>query len=719
MNTNSNSYLANLRAQQPSRPTSGATTKTTHGKDAALELLRKSSKPGEDNCSFEVQAAGTAKIFEREGYHYDPRPIEEGGSRLRQVVSGWKKSANRQKIKELISVATSGRYKAVVVYKLDRIGRRVSEVSEYFEQLAEHNVLLISACEGTFDLSDPMQMQFALFLAVQAQGESANTSVRVSRDRAARKQKGAWLGGPPPFGWEVDFTLVNGERVYNKTKEDTKRLRLHPAEKDILLMVIDWVMTDRMSVISAVRKANEQGFRNRRGEEFRYNHMRALLRNPVLFGGVPQIDYDSATGHAIERSMRPALDADGNPHIINEPLISYEQFVHLQTLIAQQATWVANRSGQAPLLSSLIVCGSGPLAADGSRMSTSCGQRMYGSGEPHATSSYACRVSSQNRQRCAGNTITQVAVENWVIAVFLQLLAQPDFAARHAELVTQALSKQETRAADHLAELRRHQAELKDLEERGKSSSGRALHLVLDAIETTEARITELQELLAQDSIAPESLQPFVNMDPEHVWATASHGQRAAWLATVFSRVEILPAATGPGAQKGGFGSRGLDPRRIRIYTHHDPSNPIVAPDDYQPAVPDLGGAIDCPDCGKEQKNWAGLAAHRRWSHGVVSKSKAARGESATEFRCYEKGCDAVFYVEVPLRNHLWYEHGITKNYPCPQCQRVFALPAHLGRHMVAHREEKDACELCGKVVKLGGLRLHKVRAHGPTPGKR
>jgi DNA invertase Pin-like site-specific DNA recombinase len=115
---------------------------------------------------------------------------------VRQVVSGWKKTANRERIKELISIASSGRYHAVVLFKLDRIGRRVSEVSEYFEKLAENNVLLISVTEGTFDLTDPMGMQFALFLAVQAQGESANTWVRVRRTGRSARRRGPGSAAP-------------------------------------------------------------------------------------------------------------------------------------------------------------------------------------------------------------------------------------------------------------------------------------------------------------------------------------------------------------------------------------------------------------------------------------------------------------------------------------------------------------------------------------------
>jgi hypothetical protein len=208
---------------------------------------------------------------------------------VRQVVSGWKKTANRERIKELISIAASGRYHAVVVYKLDRIGRRLSEVAEYFEQLAENNVLLISVTDSTFDLTNPMQLQFAQSLAIQAQSESGNTSSRVRNDRAVRKAKGAWLGGPAPFGWEPDREFTKfGEPLYNRTENGLQRLRLHKTVSPTLKTIIDWVRVERMSTISAVRRANEEGPRNRQCAELRYAHVRNLLRNPVLFGGVPR-----------------------------------------------------------------------------------------------------------------------------------------------------------------------------------------------------------------------------------------------------------------------------------------------------------------------------------------------------------------------------------------------------------------------------------------------
>ncbi|MCW2703950.1 MAG: Regulator of protease HflC, stomatin/prohibitin superfamily [Blastococcus sp.] len=279
--------------------------------------------------------------------------------------------------------------------------------------------------------------------------------------------------------------------------------------------------------------------------------------------------------------------------------------------------------------------------------------RMYGSGDPHEKSSYTYRVSSQNRNRCAGNSIVQIPVENWVSSIFLELLAQPEFARRHAGMVARALDDGEQRAGKQLEQLRQLQDELA---EAATGATGLA-----QAVGSKGAEIAEVRAALAESRVAPESLETFIGHDPRQIWDTATQGQRAAWLAAVCSRIEILPALSGNCAEKGGFGSRGLDPRRVRIHTHHDPANPIVVSADYQRPAPDMGGPVECPDCHKELENWARLAAHRRWSHGVVSKEKAARGETATEHRCYEKGCSEVFYVEMVLRDHLWNEHGITQ----------------------------------------------------------
>ena len=108
---------------------------------------------------------------------------------LVQIVSGWEKKANREKIAELVDLTTAGQYDVVVLLKLDRFGRRLVQVATYLEAMADSKVLLASVTEGVYDLTIPTQMAFAQMMIVHAQLDSTNTSVRASRAREANRSR--------------------------------------------------------------------------------------------------------------------------------------------------------------------------------------------------------------------------------------------------------------------------------------------------------------------------------------------------------------------------------------------------------------------------------------------------------------------------------------------------------------------------------------------------
>jgi len=139
---------------------------------------------------------------------------------------------------------------------------------------------------------------------------------------------------------------------------------------------------------------------------------------------------------------------------------------------------------------------------------------------------------------------------------------------------------------------------------------------------------------------------------------------------------------------------------------------------DWEGAAPDFGGPIKCPDCDKEFKNRASLAAHQRHAHGRVSKAKQQRGQRATGVLCQQPKCDRMLYNEAALRTHLWHAHQVTDGYMCPApgCDRRFALPSGVGRHLAAiYSDKREFCAICGRDFKIGGLWLHIDRAHRST----
>lgn len=108
---------------------------------------------------------------------------------------------------DLIKSVRRGRYKTVVVWKLDRLGRTVSGLARLFDELKERGVGLVSLTES-FDLSKPMGRLLANILASVAEYETEVRGERVRSGQEAARAAGRRWGGSKP-GW----TKLSGEQV--------------------------------------------------------------------------------------------------------------------------------------------------------------------------------------------------------------------------------------------------------------------------------------------------------------------------------------------------------------------------------------------------------------------------------------------------------------------------------------------------------------------------
>jgi len=158
--------------------TTAPTTATTPMRPRlrACLLVRQSTVPGEDNCSIKDQQDRGLAFIQAQGWVIDPEKDV-----VVQVVSGWKKSANREKIAELVELTTAGQYDVVVLLSLDRFGRLAPEVATYYEAMAEAKVFLASVTEGIYDLTIPTQLAFAHMMIERLHLESGRTSGPVTK----------------------------------------------------------------------------------------------------------------------------------------------------------------------------------------------------------------------------------------------------------------------------------------------------------------------------------------------------------------------------------------------------------------------------------------------------------------------------------------------------------------------------------------------------------
>jgi DNA invertase Pin-like site-specific DNA recombinase len=115
---------------------------------------------------------------------------------VKEVGSG---AAQRQRREELMEVARRREIDVVVVWRLDRWGRSVTDLLATLQELAHLGVGFVSLTEA-LDLTTPAGRAMAALLAVFAAFEREILGERVRADLAHARQNGKRLGRPLTAG---------------------------------------------------------------------------------------------------------------------------------------------------------------------------------------------------------------------------------------------------------------------------------------------------------------------------------------------------------------------------------------------------------------------------------------------------------------------------------------------------------------------------------------
>ncbi len=178
------------------------------------------------------------------------------------------KNTNRPQLQKLITDINLGKIQKVLVYKLDRISRNITDFFKLYEQMQKSRCEFASATEN-FDTSTTAGRGMMGLLAVFAEMERENIQQRVKDNYYYRIHDGRWAGGPAPFGFKnikLDgFPTL--EPVEDELDVVKKLFRLYTAEYETLYKVAD--------------KLNSQGYRTRNGILFTNVSVRRILKNPI------------------------------------------------------------------------------------------------------------------------------------------------------------------------------------------------------------------------------------------------------------------------------------------------------------------------------------------------------------------------------------------------------------------------------------------------------
>jgi site-specific DNA recombinase len=277
----------------------------------------------------------------------------------------------RPGLQQALELARERRIDLLLVYRVDRLSRKVRQLAQLAEELDGYGVVLRSATEP-FDTGSAAGRMMLQMLAVFAEFEHATIVDRVTAGIEHRAKEGRWATGRLPFGYRRD---------------EQKQVVPDEREAAVVRRIFELYASGRLGTAAIARKlAAEQAPSPPRG--WQPAVVQWLLQNDAYLGKV----------HWRGQSY-PGL---------HEPLVDELSFARAQRLLRERGDDCAKRRSNPSdyLLSGLLRCGRCRRAYVGMSAKGNGGQYHY----------YACSGRQKlGRGGCDGERIPRDKLEEVVL----------------------------------------------------------------------------------------------------------------------------------------------------------------------------------------------------------------------------------------------------------------------------------------------------------------
>ncbi|MFK7765235.1 MAG: recombinase family protein [Roseobacter sp.] len=236
---------------------------------------RKSSEDGleQEFNSLDAQREACAAYItsqKHEGWVLLPEHFDDGG------LSGG--SLEWPALQKLLQDIADGRVDQIIVYKIDRLTRSLSDFSRIVDTLDVAEASFVSVTQS-FNTATSMGRLTLNMLLSFAQFEREVTAERIRDKIAASKRRGLWMGGQVPLGYEADG------RTLKIKEDDAKTIRtLYDLYETHGTVRGVYVEADTLQLRSRQR-ANAEGIQSG-GNAFSRGHIHHLLTNPIYAGRI-------------------------------------------------------------------------------------------------------------------------------------------------------------------------------------------------------------------------------------------------------------------------------------------------------------------------------------------------------------------------------------------------------------------------------------------------
>lgn len=483
--------------------------------------------------------AETAIIFEDEGF--------SGGN------------LNRPDFQRMMKAARKHQFRAVVVYRLDRISRNIGDFSALIQELGQLGIDFISIRES-FDTSSPMGRAMMYIASVFSQLERETIAERIRDNMRELAKTGRWLGGNPPTGYTSE--AVKTIQVDGKSKRSCT-LKLIPEEAEVVRKIYK-LFCETCSLTATEAELLRQRYKTKTGCNFTRFSIKAILQNPVYliadreaqkyfedrqadFFAEPD-DFDGIRGILAYNRTAQEKGRATTYLPVGEWIVSvgrHPGIISSGTWIRVQEILEGNKSGayrqprkNEALLTGLLWC--------------SCGSRMYPklSGRRKESSPshfhYVCKMKERSRRsRCMGENINGVDLDHAILSELDALEGDRLYFLHLLEQKQKLYIKEQQHSEDRMMVLKREKAE----KEKKMES------LVDSLLDTNEDLTKEL--ITKRIGKLHEECREIEHSLQELKRLRSQEGLGEAELQKLSERLSVFP---------GGFSHMSLEQRRVAIH---------------------------------------------------------------------------------------------------------------------------------------------------------
>ena len=248
----------------------------------AIVLYARKSVERENSISCETQLEYCRSVI---------KPDEREEKIITFVDNGFSGgNVNRDGFQKMMKLVRQGKVKKVIVYKLDRISRSLSDFVNILQEFKEHKVEFVSSQES-FDTSSPYGEMIVKLLMVFAEFERTSIINRVTQAYAHRSEMGFYMGGRQPYGFELVPTVIHNVK--------TKKLNPIPAEVEQVRYIFEVYAQESVSLRRLLDILVAEGKQPLNGSSWTTAKLSTLLKNPIYVKADSDV-YDYYDRHGVQ-----------------------------------------------------------------------------------------------------------------------------------------------------------------------------------------------------------------------------------------------------------------------------------------------------------------------------------------------------------------------------------------------------------------------------------